>query len=175
MEVLNLKYEDIDTERNTVKFKVVKQRKAKRNFYAIGKTRSFFVSSNFIKEYKSFIRNRTINLKEYIFLNNSYLPTNYDEITNDEKKKYYSSAVVSYSNMLKSKLRKIGIEDWYNFSLHNIRKTYGMWMRTFNIELAELCYRMGHDMDTFLAHYGSSLIFTDIERRKIQTIMGDVK
>ena len=77
--------------------------------------------------------------------------------------------------MLKSKLRKIGIEDWYNFSLHNIRKTYGMWMRTFNIELAELCYRMGHDMDTFLAHYGSSLIFTDIERRKIQTIMGDVK
>jgi hypothetical protein len=34
---------------------------------------------------------------------------------------------------------------------------------------------MGHDMDTYLAHYGSSLIFTDEERRKISKIMGDVK
>jgi integrase len=173
MEALNLKYENIDAERGTINFKVVKQRAAKK--MATGKSRSFFVSDNYINEYKSFIRGKKINPKDYIFLDNSKLPENYDNLSSKEKKKYYNSAVVSYSEILKRKLKKAGIKDWYNFSPHNIRKTYGMWMRTYNKEMAELCYRMGHDMDTYMAHYGSSLIFTDEERRKINKIMGDVK
>ena len=175
MEVLNLKHKDIDIERTTVEFKIVKQRKAKKNFKATGKSRGFFVASEFIKEYKSFIRNKTINPGDYIFLNNSKLPEDYNNLDNQERKKYYFSKVVSYSGMLKRYLKKAGIEDWYNFSLHNIRKTYGMWMRTFNIDMYEICYRMGHDIDTFMTHYGSSLIFSDSEIRKIAQIMGDVK
>jgi integrase len=175
MEALNLKYEDIDIERGTVTIKIVKQRKAKKNFYAVGKSRGFFIASNFVKEYKSFIRNRNINLKDYIFLDNSKLPENYEQLNNEERKKYYTSKVVSYSNLLKRKLKKVGIKDWYNFSPHNIRKTYGMWMRNFISDSGELCYRMGHDMDTFMAHYGSSLIFTEQEKRKIERILGDVK
>lgn len=175
MEVLNLRHKDIDAERGTVQFSIVKQRKAKKNFYATGKTRGFFVSSEFITEYRSFIRGKEINRDDYIFLDNSKLPKDYDSLSNDERKKYYASRVVSYSNMLKRKLKKIGVKDWYNFSAHNIRKTYGMWMRTYNKDMSELCYRMGHDMDTYIAHYGSSLIFTDEERRKIIRIMGDVK
>ena len=175
MEVLNLKHKDIDIERGTVTFSIVKQRKAKKNFYSIGKTRGFFVSSEFIAEYKSFIRGKTINPEHFIFLDNSKLPSNYSELSNEDRKKYYSSRVVSYSGMLKRKLKKSGIKDWFNFSPHNIRKTFGMWMRTYNKDMGELCYRMGHDMDTYIAHYGSSLIFTDEERRKILKIMGDVK
>jgi len=175
MEALNLKYEDINVERGTVNFKVVKQRKAKKNFYAVGKSRGFFVCSNFIKEYKSFIRNKNINSKEYIFLNNSKLPENYDTLDNSERKKYYQSKVVSYSRIIKRVTKKIGIKDWFNFSPHNFRKTYGMWHRVFLSDSGELCYRMGHDIDTYIAHYGSSLIFTDSERRKIEKIMGEVK
>lgn len=175
MEVLNLKYKDIDEERGTISFTIIKQRKAKKNFHATGKSRSFFVASEFLKEYKSFIRGKTINKEEYIFLDNSKLPENYNQLNNQERKKYFCSKVVSYSKMLKLKLKKVGIKDWYNFSPHNIRKTFGMWMRTYNKEMGELCYRMGHDIDTYIAHYGSSLIFTDDERRKIQKIMGDVK
>lgn len=175
MEVLNLRYENIDIERGTIKFEVVKQRKAKKNFYAVGKSRNFFIASNFLKEYKSFTRGKKINKKDYIFLDNSKLPKDYDSLSNVDKKIYYISKVVAYSQLLKRKLKNTEIKDYYNFSPHNIRKTYGMWMRTFNLELAELCYRMGHDMDTFLAHYGSSLIFQDSERRKIQKIMGEVK
>jgi len=175
MEVLNLKYEDIDMERGTVNFSIVKQRKAKKNFYAVGKSRGFFVSSEFIKEYKSFCRGRTINPKHYIFLDNEKLPGNYNELDNSQRKKYYATKVISYSKMLKSKLKKAGIKDWFNFSPHNLRKTYGMWTRTFNLGDGELCYRMGHDMDTYMAHYGSSLIFTDNERRKIAKIIGEVK
>ena len=175
MEALNLKFKDIDEDRGTVKFTIVKQRKAKKNFYAIGKSRGFFVASNFIKEYKSFIRGKKINQEDYIFLKNSNLPENYDNLDNSDRKKYYISRVVAYSNLLKRKLKKTNIQDPYNFSPHNIRKTYGMWIRTFNIDSGELCYRMGHDIDTYIAHYGSSLIFTDNERRKIIKIMGDVK
>lgn len=175
MEVLNLKYEDINIERESIIFKIVKQRKAKKNFYATGKNRSFFVASNFLKEYKSFTRNKKINLKDYIFLDNSKLPEDYDNLTNEERKKYYFSKFVAYSQLLKRKLKKAKIEDWYNFSPHNLRKTYGMWMRTLNIEMSELCYRMGHDIDTYISHYGSSLIFTESERRKIIKIMGEVK
>jgi len=184
MEILNLRHKDIDIERSSVNFSIIKQRKAKKNFFATGKTRGFFVSSEFIKEYKSFIRGKTINQNHYIFLDNNKLPENYDKLENNKRKPYYNSKIVSYSSMLKRKLKKIMIKDrygkevqidWYNFSPHNIRKTYGMWMRTLVHDMGELCYRMGHDIDTYIAHYGSSLIFTDNERRGIQKIMGEVK
>lgn len=175
MELLNLQYRNIDEERQIIKFDVVKQRKARKDYPSLGKGRGFFVASEFIKEYKSFIRGKTINKSDYIFLDNKTLPEDYSKLDNNKKKKYYASKVVSYSKILKRKLKKAGIKDWYNFSLQNIRKTYGMWMRTFNIERSELCYRMGNDIDTYMTHYGSSLIFTEDERRKIAKIMGDVK
>lgn len=175
MEILNLKYKDIDENRGTINFTIVKQRKAKKNFYAIGKSRGFFVSDNYIDEYKSFIRSKKINPEDYIFLDNSKLPNNYNDLDNQQRKKYFASKVVAYSNLLKRTLKKTSIKDPHNFSPHNLRKTYGMWMRTFHFDMGELCYRMGHDMDTYIAHYGSSLIFTDEERRKIQKIMGNVK
>lgn len=173
MEILNLRHKDIDIERESINFTMVKQRKAKR--FSTGNSRGFFVASEFVSEYKSFIRGKSINPEHYIFLDNDKLPKNFNELDNSERKKYYSSKVVSYSKMLKSKLKKIGVKDYYNFSPHNIRKTYGMWMRTFNKEMSELCYRMGHDIDTYMAHYGSSLIFTEEERRRISKILGDIK
>ncbi len=175
MEILNLRHKDINVERETINFSVVKQRKAKKNFMASGKSRGFFVASNFIKEYKSFIRGRKINSEDYVFLDNSNLPKNYNSLNNEDRKKYFVSRYVAYDQLFKRKLKKTDIEDWYNFSLHNLRKTYGMWMRTFDKDMTELCYRMGHDIDTYMAHYGSSLIFTDLERRKISKILGDVK
>ena len=175
MEALHIKYEDIDPEREIIILRITKQRKAKKDYSASGKTRSFFIASNFFKEYKSFLRGKSFKLTDYIFLNNSTIPANYSSLKNSEKKKYYQSTAVSYSKLLKRKLQKAGIEDYYNFSPHNIRKTYGMWMRTFNFEMGELCYRMGHDMDTYITHYGSSLIFTESERRNIVKILGDVK
>ena len=175
MEVLNLKFKDIDEKRQSLTFNTIKQRTARKNYSSSGNKRSFFVASNFFKEYKSYVRGIKINPEEYIFLNNKKLPKNYENLLNKEKQKYYISRIVCYSQMLKNKLKRIGVKDYYNFSPHNIRKTYGMWMRIFNKEMSELCYRMGHDLDTFMNHYGSSLIFTEEERRKIQKIMGDVK
>jgi len=175
MEALHIKYGDINIDRGTIKLRVVKQRKAKRNFYATGTSREFFVASNYIKSYKVYIRGKKIDPDKYIFLNNDKLPKNYDNLTNKEKMKYYQTRSGAYSRLFKRKLKEAGIEDYWNFSPHNIRKTYGNWMRTLKIEIGELCYRLGHDLDTYLAHYGSSLIFTPQEVRKIENIFGDVK
>ncbi|KKN48534.1 hypothetical protein LCGC14_0652270, partial [marine sediment metagenome] len=175
MEILNLRHKDIDIERSTINFAIVKQRAAKKKFMASGRSRGFFVASNFIKEYKSFVRGKRINPEAYIFLNNEKLPKNYNTLNNQARRPHFIAKFVGYSQLFKRKLQKTDIEDWYNFSLHNLRKTYGMWIRTFNIEMPELCYRMGHDIDTYIAHYGSSLIFTPDEKRKISKIMGDVK
>ena len=175
MELLHLKPSSFDFERFTVTFTVVKQRKAKKQFYAIGKTRAFFVSKDYLKEVKRYITKNKIEDNKYLFLDNDKLPANYDQLDNKEKKKIYQKTEVAYNQLLKRKLKAAGIKDWKAFSLHNIRKTYGNWMRIYDIKIEEICYRMGHDMETFMSNYGSSLIFTPGERQSIMKIMGEVK
>lgn len=171
MEVLNLQHKDIDTERGTITFRIVKQRKAKKNYAATGKSRSFFVGSEFLKEYKSYTRGKTINPEHYIFLTNEKLPENYSNLPNHERKKHYASKVVSYSVMLKKYCEKAGIPDYKQFSPDNLRKTFGMWTRTFDIDILELTYRMGHDIGTHFTHYSSPLIFTEEEETQIKNIL----
>ena len=173
MEVLHIKPLNFDWDRKVIEFKVVKQRKAKKQFRALGKSRRFFVSPQYIKKVRAYIRKNNIDDNDYLFLDKSKLPPNYDNLDNKEKRKYYYKTKCSISQLFKRKLKKVGIEDWWNFSLHNIRKTYGNWMRIYNIDVNELCYRMGHDQKTFFDHYGSSLLFTEIEKIKIRKILGD--
>ena len=182
MESLHIKPEDFDFERGTIKINVikhvVKHRKKKgdtEKFVGKGQSRNFFVASNYLKFARAYIIKNKIDQDKYIFLDNNKLPENYSDLNNIQKKKYYQSKAISYSSVLKKRLQIAGIEDWRNFSLHNLRKTYGNWMRIFDIKSDELCYRLGHDFKTFMSHYGSSLIFDSPERQKIMKIFGDVK
>jgi len=80
--------------------------------------------------------------------------------------------------MLKRSVKAIGLNEW-EFSLHNIRKTTGMWLKTvqrrgYDLDGDEICMRLGHDHNTFLQHYGSPSIFTEQHRDKIVEILGDV-
>jgi len=77
--------------------------------------------------------------------------------------------------MLKRRLKSLGFLDWEKFSLHNIRKTYGQWMRIYDIKTEEICYRLGHDMATYFLHYGNPLIFGNNEKMEINNILGQVK
>ena len=173
MEALHLRSEDFDLERGTITFKVVKHRAAKKHNYSLGKKRVFFVGSNYLKEAKKFLKNKEQN--KYLFLEDKNLPPHYNDLNNKEKKKYFLSKMVGYNQMLKRKLKKSGIKDYKQFSLHNIRKTYGNWMRIFEIRTEEICYRLGHDLETYYNNYGSSLIFSPEEKREIMNIYGDVK
>jgi len=175
MEALHLKPSSFNFERETVNFTVVKQRKAKRQYYATKTGREFFVSPNYLKKIKRFIVKHKIEDDQYIFLDNSRLPANYDSLENKEKKKYYHPATVSYGAMLRRKCRKAKLKNPDEIALHNLRKTYGSVMRVFQLEVAEICYRLGNDQDTFMTHYGSSLIYTRDEILEWQRIFGRVK
>lgn len=175
MEVINLRCNDFDLDRGTVNFRITKKRKAKRNFYATSGPRSFFISSNCINELKRYNRRNNIKQNDYYFLYREKLPENYDNLSNLEMKKYYIGTETAYFSLFKRKMKETSIKDPECFSLHNIRKTYGMYMKTFEIEISELCYRLGHDLDTYLAHYGSSLIFNEQDRIGIQKIFGETK
>ena len=175
MEALNLRVNNFNFERNIVTFDTVKQRKAKKTFYATGRTRTFFISTNCLDKVKKYAKKNNLKETDYIFLDNSELPKNYQHMENNEKIKYYQKTETAYAELFKRKVKKSGIKDWKQFSLHNIRKTYGNWMRLYDIRMEELCYRMGHDIETYLAHYGSSLIFSPQEKLEIMKIMGEVR
>ena len=121
MEAIHLKVKNFDLDRGTVNFEVVKRRTANR--HATGTNRMFFVSEKLIKEVKNYVRN--MNPEDYLFLDKKRLPVNYDSLNNSEKKKYYITTSVAFSSLLKRKMKTSGIKDYWNFSLHNVRKTYG--------------------------------------------------
>lgn len=156
-EVLNIKPSDFIWEENSVRLRVTKSKAKKGESKVLGgKQRSFGVSSSFIRKIRKYIRDNSIKDDEFLF-----------PITKQ-----------AVSQMFKRTLAAAGLNEW-EFSLHNIRKTTGMWLKTVqrrgeDLDVSEICMRLGHDHNTFLKHYGSPSIFTDQQRDKIVDILGDV-
>lgn len=156
-EILNIKAGDFLWDTNSITLKVTKSKASKgENRILGGKRRSFGVSSQFIRKIRKYIRDNNIKDDEYLF-------------------KISKQGV---SQLFKRALTKAGLNYW-EFSLHNIRKTSGMWLKTVqrrgeDLDVSEICMRLGHDHNTFLKHYGSPSIFTDQQRDKIVDILGDM-
>jgi integrase len=156
-EILNLKPSDFIWDNNSVTLRVTKS-KAKKGETKIlgGKRRSFGVSSQYIRRLRKYIKDYEI--KDYEFL--------------------FKISKQGASQLMKRCLKKAGLPAW-EFSLHNIRKTTGMWLKTVqrrgrDLDADEICMRLGHDRDTFLKHYASPSVFTDQHRDKIVDILGDM-
>lgn len=157
-ECLNIRRKDFFFDRNYVRLYVTKSKATKGESKEMGGTsRSFVVSSQFIKKVKKYIEDK--NLKEE------------DKLFDYSKQGVYQ--------LFRRKLQEIGIQDWYNFSLHNIRKTNGMWLKTLipysrEITEGEICNRLGHDFNTYLKHYASPSIFNERDKNMMMKILGDI-
>lgn len=156
-EILHIKPKDFLWDNNSVILRVTKS-KAKKGESKIlgGSARSFIVSSSYIRKIRKYIKDNKIDDENFIF---------------PMKKQ-------GVSQLFKRGLKKAGLKEW-EFSLHNIRKTSGMWLKTVqrrgdDLDVSEICMRLGHDHNTFLKHYGSPSIFTDQQRDKIVEILGDM-
>lgn len=156
-EALNIRPKDFDWDRNNLTLAVTKI-KAKKN-ESVGKRRTFTVSSQFTKRMRKYISDNKISDEGVLF----------------------GVSKQSVWKMLRNKLKKQGVIDWYNFSLHNIRKTHGMWLKTLisrarqgELDSDEICMRLGHDHNTYLKHYMSPSVFTDSDRDKMVNILGDI-
>ena len=126
------------------------------------KQREVTLPKSFAINLKSYISG--MNDNDYIFLNNS-------QLVNKDKKQIMSIAKRRGANvyqMFRRYMEASGIEDHWNFSLHNIRKTCGMWLKALNVKIEEVCFRLGHDFNTYLKHYGSADRFTRSDLMRIE-------
>jgi len=149
-EALNIKPKNFDWERNNLTLRVTKMKSVKGE--RVGKPRTFVISSQFARRMRKYISENKISDDERIF-------------------KITKQAVYQ---MLRRILKKIEMKDWYNFSLHNIRKTHGNYLKALGIDSGEICYRLGHDLNTFIKHYGSANIFDRKDKTSMIKILGDV-
>ena len=88
--------------------------------------------------------------------------------------KQVNSKSVALRNLMQRHLKELQIKDYYNFSLHNIRKTHGMWLKALNVKQEEICQRLGHDANTYTKHYGSADIFKTNHLSEMKTVLGDI-
>jgi len=156
-EALHIRPKDFDFERNNLTLYVTKSKASKGQSKEMGgNKRGFGVSSQFIRKIRKYIRENNIKDEEYLF-----------KITKQ-----------GTAQLFKRTLKKVGLNEW-EFSLHNIRKTSGMWLKTVqrrgvDLDISEICMRLGHDHNTFLKHYGSPSVYNDRDRDIIVEILGDV-
>lgn len=146
-EVLHIKVGDIDHERNTIILRVtkVRARKGEKN----PTPRTISISSQLAKSLKALTKNLP---------NDSYLPLLGKSAT---------------TQALKSHAKASGLND-REFSVHNIRKTHGNWLKALGIDMAEICSRLGHDSNTYLKSYSSPDIFNYKDLEQMRLILGDL-
>ena len=147
-EILHLKPSDVDFERFTLTLRVTKKR-AKLG-ERMGKKRTFIISQEYAKKLKKHISKNSIATGDLVF------PVG-------QKAVYL---------MMKRGLVRAGIKDYWNFSLHNIRKTTGNWLKALGVPAEEICLRLGHDFNTYLKHYGSATLFDRVDRIEMTKILG---
>jgi len=147
-EGLHIRPCDFDFERNNVR--LWKTKTMARKGEKQGKPRTISLSTEFSRKVHRYCSNKQ---------NEAYL---------------WMTSPNNINQIMKRKLEKAGIKDWYNFSTHNIRKTHGMYLKALGIDIGEICMRLGHDVDTYLKHYGSADVFSDRDMRQIKELLGDI-
>jgi len=156
-EALHIRPKDFDWERNNLTLYVTKTKHVKGEYK--GRPRSFVINPQFSRRVKKYIEEKQIASEESLFL--------------DKKTNKILTTQAVYQ-LLRRMLIKIGIKDYYNFSLHNIRKTHGNWLKALDIQSDEICLRLGHDHDTFLKHYGSASIYNQQDKILMLKILGKI-
>jgi len=95
------------------------------------------------------------------------------------KEKSKEDYVVKYSQpaahiCLKKTLKKIGIKDYYMFSVHNIRKTLETWLKALGVDETTLEKHFGHDIRTAKNNYLQEDIYTFKEKDEMRDIIDDL-
>ena len=147
-EGLHIRPKDFDFERNNVRLWKTKTKATKGE--TVGKPRTISLSTSFAKKIKKFCQDK-------------------------ESDKYlFKISQAGYNQLLKRKLKEIGVEHFEQFSSHKIRKTHGMYLKALGIDIAEICTRLGHDYNTYIKHYGSADVFSEKDMRGIRELLGDL-
>ena len=145
-EAINVKKEDINFKESYLTLKVVK----KRTPYSDGDERKIKISSQLLKKLK--VECNKIKAGEKLF----------------------NVSKTSVSQLMKRAMKKSKIEDYWNFSLHNIRKTSESWLVFLNVNSLIVLKRLGHNQSTALKHYIQPEIYDNKYRWGARLLLGDL-
>lgn len=151
-EVRHIENRDVDYDRNTLTLRVTKTkaRKGERK----GKPRTIPISAQFSRRLKRYLKDKAGVI--------GLLSTS------------------AFNICLKKHLKDLGISNYYMYSVHNIRKTHGNWLKIMgnqkfmDVDASEICLRLGHDYNTFLKDYGSSSVFDSKDCIAVRNILGSL-
>lgn len=153
-EIRHIEERDIDYERNTIRLRVTKT-KAKKG-EEIGKPRTIPVNSACLKRLRKHFRSKKPGSKVGIL------------------------STPGANMALKKGLDRAHVPNHYMYSIHNLRKTHGNWLKILgnlkimNVDAMEICLRLGHSFETFLKDYGSSGIMDSRDVQIVQQVLGDL-
>lgn len=153
-EARHIEERDIDEDRKTIRLRITKT-KAKKGEKK-GKPRTIPVNYKFIKKLKKHFEDK------------------------EEGELIGILSTPAFHIAMKKALREMKHPEWYMFSIHNIRKTHGNWLKVMgninvmSVDASEICLRLGHDYETFLKDYGSSGVMDNKDIMLIGKILGDL-
>ena len=75
---------------------------------------------------------------------------------------------------IKKAAKKAGIQDYFNFSAHSLRKTLEVYLLALDIDSLKITAHIGHDVRTAAQHYVSPDIFSFKEKQQMRLIIGDL-
>ena len=76
--------------------------------------------------------------------------------------------------VIKQYCEKAGIEDYYDFSCHNLRKTCEQYLIALNVNVLSVQAHIGHTIDVIFAHYVGTSLFKMEDKILIRTIMDNL-
>lgn len=160
-EALNIKVQHFKNDFDFVTLYVTKIKAKKKQIKP--EPRDISLSKAYRRFIKKYITDKALGEDDYLFLDK-----------NKDINKQVNSKSVALRNLMHRHLKELDIKDYYNFSLHNIRKTHGMWLKALNVKQEEICQRLGHDANTYTKHYGSADIFKPNNLVEMKSILGDI-
>lgn len=147
-EARNVKISDIDLERKRIVLRITKVKAKKKETKP--RPRIIPTSEKFTKYLRKHIKENQLTSEDYLgILSTSAANTG-----------------------MKKALQNAGIKDWEMFSIHNIRKTFEIWLMALSVDGLTITAHVGHSMATAAGHYVSPDVFTPDERKEIRLILG---
>jgi len=159
---------DLDNKRMIIRITKIKAKKGEKNH----KPRTIPISSQFTKYLRKVFRENDLTNEYYLASSNN---PKKDEML--ENPKLFKGGILSNPAShiaLKKTLKKIGIKDWKNFSIHNIRKSLETWFVGLNVDGMKITAHIGHDLKTAAQHYVSADVFSFEEKKQMRLIIGDL-
>ena len=149
-EARNVRVGDIDITNKRMIIRVTKVRAKKKEKNP--RPRTIPISQEFAKYLNKFIRDNKLS-------NEDYLPI---------------LSTPGGNIAMKKALKEAGINDYYMFSIHNIRKTLETWLMSLNIDGFKIIAHIGHSFQVAAGSYISADVFSWEEKKKIRMIIGDL-